>query len=149
MKRLLCMLGLLLTTFAASAEQPPNPVEASHAWARATAPGQTVGAAYMQLKSAADLTLVAVESPIAGSVAIHHMSMKNNVMEMHMMDSLELPANQTVKLEPGGMHLMLMDLKQPLKAGETVSLMLTLKDKSGKTLPLKLDVPVKRNADQD
>ncbi|MDR2876131.1 MAG: copper chaperone PCu(A)C [Methylobacillus sp.] len=144
MKQLLYALGLLLATTTTHAAPP---LEISHAWARATAPGQTVGAAYMELKSATDLTLVAAESTIAASVDIHTMSMKNGVMEMRMLKALELPANQTVKLEPGGMHLMLNDLKQPLKPGEIIPVTLTLKDKSGQTTTLKVDLPVKRSGD--
>lgn len=144
MKRILCTLSILLATLTAHANQP---VALSHAWARATAPGQAVGAAYMALKSVTNLTLVKVESPIADSVEIHKMAMKNGVMEMRMLETLELPAGKVVKLEPGGFHLMLFDLKKPLKAGENIPLMLSFKDKSGKTSMLKIELPVKRSAD--
>ena len=144
MKRAFGLLGMLLVTLTVHAGQQ---VELNHAWARATAPGQEVGAAYLELKSATDQTLVKVESPAAGSVEIHKMTMKNGVMEMRMLETLELPAGQTVKLEPGGFHFMLFDLKQPLKTGESVPLTLNLKDKAGKASTLKVDLPVKRSAD--
>jgi len=143
-KRILGVLGMAMVTLAAYAAQE---VELSRAWARTTAPGQEVGAAYLELKSANDLTLVKVESPVAGSVEIHKMTMKNGVMEMRMLETLELPAGQVVKLEPGGFHLMLFDLKQPLKTGESVPLTLNLKDKTGKASTLKVELPVKRSAD--
>jgi len=54
------------------------------------------------------------------------MRLENGVMEMRQLESLELPAKQTVKLEPGGLHIMLLDLKNPLKSGDKVPLRLTL-----------------------
>ena len=124
-----------------------DPVAISHAWARATAPGQEVGAAYLELKSSQDLTLTKVESPTADSVEIHKMSMNNGVMQMRMLGTLELPAGKAVKLEPGGFHLMLFDLKKPLKVGEKVALKLNFKDKAGKASTMQLELPVKRSAD--
>lgn len=131
---------------AASTSCAADSVAISHAWARATAPGQGVGAAYLELKSAVDLTLVKAESPAAGSVEIHKMSMKDGIMEMRMLETMELPAGEVVKLEPGGLHLMLFDLKKPLKMGESVQLTLYFKDKSGKGSSMKIDLPIKRNA---
>lgn len=115
----------------------------SNAWARATAPGQEVGAAYMNLKSDQTAKLISVKTPVADSVEIHEMSMKNGVMKMRMQDALDLPAGKVVKLEPGGFHLMLIDLKKPLKAGETIELSLSLKDSKGKLATQKISLPVK------
>ena len=136
-----------LLLMAAAVSCTAAPVAISHAWARATAPGQDVGAAYLELKSVADLTLTKAESPVAGSVEVHKMSMKNGVMEMRMQDTLQLPAGQTVKLEPGGLHLMLFGLKKPLKIGENVLMTLHFKDKSGKESSMKINLPIKRSAD--
>lgn len=124
-----------------------DPVVIDHAWARATAPGQEVGAAYMELKSSEDCILTKVETPVAGSVEIHKMSMKDGVMGMRMLEALDLPAGQTVKLEPGGFHLMLFDLKSPLKTGGSVPATLHFKTKNGKTLMLKTVLPILRNQD--
>lgn len=140
-------LFILWFSMAASISCAADSVAISHAWARATAPGQDVGAAYLELKSAVDLTLVKAESPAAGSVEIHKMSMKDGIMEMRMLETMELPAGEVVKLEPGGLHLMLFDLKKPLKVGESVQLKLNFKDKSGKGSSMKIDLPIKRNAD--
>lgn len=144
MMRTFCAWWLLLVTFAVHAGEP---VEVSRAWARATAPGQDTGAAYMELKSPSDLTLVKVETAAADAVEIHKMTMKNGVMEMRMLEALELPAGKVVKLEPGGFHLMLFDLKKPLKIGESVGTTLHFKDKAGKTSTMKVSLPVKRSAD--
>jgi copper(I)-binding protein len=141
-KRLFTLCFLMAASISCAADS----VAISHAWARATAPGQGVGAAYLELKSAVDLTLVKAESPAAGSVEIHKMSMKDGVMEMRMLETMELPAGEVVKLEPGGLHLMLFDLKKPLKMGESMQLTLYFKDKSGKGSSMKIDLPIKRNA---
>ena len=113
--RLFAYLMLLLVPLAGAAA---DSVSVSHAWARATAPGQEVGTAYLSLKSPVDTTLTAISSPAADSIEIHQMSMNKGVMEMRMMESLPLPAGQVVNLAPGGFHLMLFDLKKTLKAGE-------------------------------
>lgn len=104
----------------------------SDAWVRANSPGQKVGAAYMTLKSPQDSTLVFVESSAAGSVEIHSMTMNNGVMKMRMLDELTLKARKAEKLAPGGFHLMLFDLKKPLKAGEKATFTLCFKDKTNK-----------------
>jgi len=129
-----------LTPLASLADQQ---ITVSHSWARATMPGQEVGAAYMQLQSSTDATLTEVSSPAADSIEIHKMAMKDGVMEMRMMESLPLPAGKVVKLEPGGFHLMLFDLKRPLKAGESLSLSLKFKEKSGKSYTQQIQVPIK------
>lgn len=118
-------------------------VTVSDAWARATRPGQKVGAAYMTLQSPADTALVKVESPAAGTVEIHTMTMNDGVMKMRMLENLPLKANETVKLAPGGFHLMLFDLAKPLQAGETVQFTLHFKDSAGNTSSLQTDAPVR------
>lgn len=137
-----CMLAL-----AASSVQADDSVKVSNAWVRATAPGQDVGAAYMTLQSALDTSLVKVESPVAGTVEIHSMTMKNGVMQMRMLDTLPLSAGKPAKLEPGGFHLMLFDLKNPLKAGDKVAFTLhfkdSAKDNTGKTSTINISLPVK------
>lgn len=120
-----------------------DPIVVSDAWARATRPGQEVGAAYMTLKSKRDLTLIKVESTAAGVVEIHSMSMKDGVMEMRMLEALDLPAGKTVKLEPGGNHFMLFDLRKPLTEGSQVEFMLYLKEQGGSMQRMKISVPVR------
>jgi copper(I)-binding protein len=118
-------------------------VQISNAWARATAPGQEVGAAYMTLKSATTLQVTQAETKIAEAVEIHEMTMKDGVMKMRMMEILDLPAGKEVHLEPGGFHFMLFDLKEPLKAGSSFDLILNIKDAQGKTSKQTVKVPVK------
>lgn len=118
-------------------------VQISDAWVRASAPGQSVGAAYMTLTSPQDSTLVFVETSVADSAEIHSMSMDNGVMKMRMLQELPLKADTPEKLAPGGFHLMLMDLQKPLKAGETVNARLCFKDKTGKITDQNVTLPIK------
>ena len=118
-------------------------VQITDSWVRENAPGQSVGAAYMTLNSPQDSTLVYVETPAAGSVEIHSMTMENNVMEMRMLEELPLKAGKAEKLAPGGFHLMLFDLKAPLKAGETATFKLCFKDKTGEITHQNITLPVK------
>ena len=89
--------------------------------ARETAPGAKVGAGYLMIKnigSASD-TLIGGSAIFAGKVEIHTMRMENQVMKMQPLEGgLEIPPNTSVKLMPGGNHIMFMRLKNPLKAGE-------------------------------
>lgn len=103
-----------------------------HPWARAT-PGQSkTGAAYVTIAagSVAD-KLIAVSTPVAGKTELHTASNDNGVMKMRPVDAIALPAGQTVELKPGGFHMMMLDLKQPLKEGERFPLTLVF-EKAGK-----------------
>ena len=112
-------------------------------WVRENAPGQSVGAAYMTLNSPKDSTLVKVETPVAGTVEIHSMSMENNVMKMRMLKELPLKAGTPEKLAPGGFHLMLFDLKTPLKAGKNAVFRLSFKDNAGNITQQNVSMPIK------
>ncbi len=101
-------------------------VQVSDAWARATMPGQKVSAAYMTIRSDADAKLVGVSSAAVPRVELHEMRMDGEVMRMREVGSLVLPAGKPVKLEPGGYHIMLMNLDRAIAAGEAVPLTLTI-----------------------
>ncbi|MCM5569899.1 copper chaperone PCu(A)C [Burkholderiaceae bacterium FT117] len=89
-------------------------------WARATAPGAAVGGGFMLLENAGGADrLVGASSPVSESVELHTMSMENNVMRMREVQAIDLPAGQRVELRPGGLHIMFINLKAPLKAGDT------------------------------
>jgi len=121
-------------------------ISISNAWARATAPGQKVAAAYMDLNSKEGATLVKAETSVAGIVEIHSMTMKNDVMKMRMLNELALPAGQTVNLAPGGYHLMLFDLQQSLDAGQSAEFKLHFKTKAGDIKIMTVNLPVKPRA---
>jgi hypothetical protein len=111
-------------------------------WVRGTVRGQKATGAFMQLTATESASLVSVESPVAGSVQIHEMKLENDVMQMRAIPRLDLPAGKAVELKPGGYHMMLMDLKQPLKKGEAVPIRLRFeaKDKTFKTIEIKAQV---------
>jgi copper(I)-binding protein len=91
----------------------------SDAWARATAPGADMGAAYLTLAGGAKAdTLKAVSTKRAASVEMHTVEQRDGVMKMRQLDAVEVPAGTLVQFAPGGMHLMLIGLKSPLVAGE-------------------------------
>jgi copper(I)-binding protein len=113
----LLMLGPLI---ARGHEYHAGTLYIDHPHARPTPPGARAGAAYLSVanKGGAPDRLLRASSPRAASVELHSMSMDGNVMRMRAVPAVALPAGATVKLEPGGLHLMLTGLKQPLKAGE-------------------------------
>jgi len=118
--------ALIFTAIGALAMQSAGAanVIVSNAWARATMPGQPVSAAYMQIKSDADAKLIGVSSPAVPRVEVHEMKMEGDVMIMREVKAIDLPKGKTVALEPGGFHIMLMNLKQPIVAGEVIPLTL-------------------------
>jgi len=113
------------------------------AWVRGTVPEQKASGAFMQITSAQGGKLVSVSSPVAAVAEVHEMAMEGNTMRMRAVDSLDLPAGQMVELKPGGYHVMLMDLKQQLKAGDTVPLSLVVEGKDGKRATLEVKAPVR------
>lgn len=114
-------------------------IRAEQPWARATAPQQKVGGAYVTLTSTAGDRLVGVSSPVAGRAGLHQMQMDGTIMRMRELpEGLALPAGQAVALAPGGYHIMLMDLKQPLVAGQVIPVQLRFQHAP----PLDLEVKV-------
>jgi len=107
-------------------EAPAQPVTVKDAWVRAPAPGQKVAGAYMELVSRTNLELTAVASPAAARAELHSASVEEGVMRMRPVARIELPSGKAVKLAPGGLHIMLIDVKQPLKPGDKVPLTLTV-----------------------
>ena len=101
-------------------------ISVTDAWARATMPGQKVSGAYMQITSDADARLVGASSPAVPRVEVHEMKMDGDVMRMREVKAVDLPKGKTVALEPGGFHIMLMNLAKPIAAGETIPLTLVI-----------------------
>ncbi|WP_316184946.1 MULTISPECIES: copper chaperone PCu(A)C [unclassified Bradyrhizobium] len=124
-----------------AAEVKAGDLVISQAWSRATPGGAKIGGGYLTIenKGSAPDRLVAVSGDIAGKVEIHEMAVTNGVMTMRPLDQgLTIEPGKTVALAPGGYHLMLMELKKPLKQGDTVPLTLQF-EKAGK-VAVTLDV---------
>lgn len=135
MKKLALILSLL--AFGAQAQ-----TTATDPWVRGTVATQKATGMFVQLTSAQGGKLVAGSSPVAGRVEIHEMAVVDGVMRMREISALELPAGKAVELKPGSYHLMLMDLKQPMKAGDIVPVTLVIEgtDKKRETVELKASV---------
>lgn len=133
-------LGLAL--FGLAATVAAQPVQVEKAWTRATVPGQQGGGAFMTLTASEDLQLVGGSTPLAEVTEIHEMVMDGDVMRMRALDTLALPAGQAVELKPGGLHVMFMQLKQPLTEGMQVPLTLQLRNSQGQASELSVQVPV-------
>ena len=117
-------------------------VDVKDAWVRSTVPGQMGTGAFMKITAKTGMQLVGVSSPVAGVVEVHEMKMDKDIMRMRAMPVLDLPMGKTIELKPGGYHVMLMDLRQPLIRDSKVSLTLMLKDAKGVQTRMELTVPV-------
>jgi copper(I)-binding protein len=126
--------------FAASAHAQ---VTVKDPWVRATVPAGKATGAFMQIQSQQDARLVEVRSPVAGVVEIHQMAMDNGMMKMGAVDGIDLPAGKPVALASGGYHVMLMQLKQQVKEGDTVPLTLVVQKKDRKLETIEVKAPVK------
>lgn len=107
-------------------------IEVGHPWAPATTTGAklTSSAAYMRLTDQGTKPdeLISASSPVARKVALHVFDVENGVYGMHPVKAMEVtPGGAATVLRPGGAHVMLEQLKQPLKVGETFPLTLTFK----------------------
>jgi periplasmic copper chaperone A len=128
------VLALLSAGAVHAAEVKAGDLVISDSWSRATPGGAQVAGGYLTIAnngSTAD-RLVAGTADVAGKVEIHEMAMDNGVMKMRPLDKgLAIEPGKTVKLAPGGYHVMLMDLKGPLKEGDRVAVTLEF-EKAGK-----------------
>jgi len=140
MKRVVAVLACTIFGIAAALAQTSSPISVEQAWARATPLGARTGAVYMTLvnHSPTDDQLVGASTPVASLAQVHEMSMADGVMKMRHIASLELKPGATVALMPGGYHLMLIDLKRPLKEGETFPLTLTFAKSSPRQIEVKV-----------
>ncbi|MDI1266649.1 MAG: copper chaperone PCu(A)C [bacterium] len=132
---------LALAGPASAGDAKVGDVVITEAWSRATPGGAKIAGGYLTIenKGSAPDRLVRGSSDVAGKFEIHEMAMNNGVMTMRPLDKgLAIEPGKTVKLAPGGYHLMLMDLKSPLKQGDKVPLTLEF-EKAGK-VTVALDV---------
>jgi periplasmic copper chaperone A len=143
--RRLLGIALLVIPFATPAcaeEIKAGDLVISQAWSRATPGGAKIGGGYLTIenKGTAPDRLIRCSGDIAGKIEPHEMAMKNGVMTMRPLDNgLAIEPGKTVKLTPGGFHLMMFDLKSPLKQGDKVPVTLEF-EKAGKvTISLEVE----------
>ncbi|HSO84788.1 copper chaperone PCu(A)C [Thiocapsa sp.] len=120
-------------------------------YARAVPPGQANSAVFMSLENQTgeNQALVGAESVVSEVVELHTHVEEDGMMRMRRIEKIEIPAGETVTLKPGGLHVMLIGLKQPLEPGDTVDLALTFED--GSRIPVqapvrRIEVPMQRTA---
>jgi periplasmic copper chaperone A len=122
-------------------------IEVKNAWVRTAVPGQTATGAFMTITHKDGARLVRGVSPVAGVTEIHEMKMEGDVMKMRALpQGVELPAGRAVDLVPGGYHIMLMDLKNPLPKDAVVPITLWFKDAKGVESQMELKLPVAARA---
>jgi hypothetical protein len=136
--RLAFAAALLLASAGALAQ-----VTVKDAWVRATVPAQKTSGAFLTLISQRDAQIVAVRSPVAATVEMHQMDMRSTTMNMRAVDAIALPAGKTVDFGEAGYHVMLMELRRQLKAGETVPLELLVEEKNKKRLTVTVQAKVR------
>ncbi len=140
MKKILLSLVLFLSLVHFSYAEAE--VFITDAWVREVPPVATVSAAYLTIENKGDMAdkLMAISSDAAENVEIHMSSVdENGLAKMEMIKILELPSGEKVELKPGGMHFMLIGLKEPLVRKESVNLILSFE----KAKEINIQVPIK------
>jgi hypothetical protein len=113
-----------------AAEYRAGDLVVTRPWSRPTPPVATVGAVYFSMANVGRTAdrLIAISTPIARKVEIHEDRNVQGTVQMRAVDSVECPPGVTVKAEPGGLHVMLLDLVRPLVAGMEFPLSLRFRD---------------------
>lgn len=137
MKKLWVMAGLLALAPLVRAE-----VKVSEGWARASMPGQAVGGVFFKISSSKGGIVRSARCECAASVQLHKTEESQGMARMVEQTAVSLPAGQTVEFRPGGLHIMLIGLKAPLKEGQNLTLQLTVEE-DGKTQQVALPVSVR------
>ena len=117
-------------------------IDIGHPYARATVAGQPAGGGYLTLQNAgADDRLLSASADVAKSVELHSMSMEGDVMKMRQVEAIDLPKGKLVELKPGGLHIMFIGLKAPLKAGDSFPMTLKFEKAGEVTVEMKVEAP--------
>lgn len=128
MKRILfaTLFSLSISTSAMACE-----LEIGHAWAKPTLAGKNMSAAFFDATNTSDKDCTITATFMQGvNTEIHDMIEENGVFKMRKQEAVTVPAGKTLQLKPGGMHVMLMDVEQPLKEGDMAMLTLQYADDS-------------------
>jgi len=137
--RKLTWMALFLVALAGCGQDTPDELTIEDGYIRVPSPGASMAAAYFTLQGPAADRLISAEIEGVGITELHTVHRdENGVMRMRPVEGYDLPAGGTVVLEPGGNHLMLMGITQPLEAGDTRTV--TLRFESGAETVVELDV---------
>ena len=135
--RFLAFAGVFVAASAVLAQT--NQLEVSNAWARATPAKAENGAAYVTIVSPTPDRLLSASSPVAKKAELHTMEMAGMVMKMRPIAGLDIPAGQPVALKPGGEHIMLIGLQQPLREGQSFTLTLNFEKAGARTVSVAVE----------
>jgi copper(I)-binding protein len=135
--KILAFAAGLVITGAALAQ--PTQLEIDNAWAGATPGRAENGAAYVTITSPTADRLVSASTPVAKKAELHTMSMQGMVMKMRPISGVDIPAGQPVSLKPGGEHIMLMGLNQPLREGQSFPLILDFERAGPRTVTVTVE----------
>ncbi len=108
-------------------------IKIKNAWIASTQESDDMSVAYMSLFSDEDLILTSITSPTIKTIEMHNTILEKGIMKMRMAHEIKIDHDKTFEFKSGGSHLMLMDFKGPLKAGEKVKLTLHFKDKKNQS----------------
>ena len=135
------MKSLIPAILLASSLSQAADLEISEARARAVPPTANISAAFMDVHNNAStpVAIVNAESSVAQSVELHSNSLTNGKMQMRRIEQIDLPAKETTQLQPGGLHIMLIGLNQPLVEGSTIDLSIQLSDGTTEALELPVE----------
>jgi copper(I)-binding protein len=136
---ILLVIALLISTEILAA---PN-VEIENAWVASAEASDDMSVAFMSLFSHEDLIMTSVTSPKIKTIEMHNTILEKGIMKMRMTHEIKIDHGKTFEFKSGGSHLMLMDFKGPLKAGQKVKLTLHFKDKKNQSFNKSIDAVIK------
>lgn len=127
-------------------QQAAEALTVSSAWSRAMPPSVPTGAAYFKLNNAGEQQerLIGAQTPRAGKTELHTHVHEGDIMRMEQIDSVEIPAGGQAEFKPGGNHVMMFELKEPLVAGDSFPLTLIFEHAGEVTV----DVMIQEDAPQ-
>lgn len=139
LKFTLFIIALLISTDILAAPD----IRIENAWIGSTDKGDDMSVAYMSLLSNEDVILTSVTSPRIKTIEMHNTITEKGIMKMRMTNEIKIEYGKTFEFKSGGSHLMLMDFKDPLKAGQKVKLILHFKDKENHSFDKSIDALIK------
>lgn len=131
-KILKCFLFFIVFLITTEIYAAPD-IKIKNAWIASTQESDDMSVAYMSLFSNQDLILTSITSPTIKTIEMHNTILEKGIMKMRMAHEIKIDHDKTFEFKSGGSHLMLMDFKGPLKAGEKVKLTLHFKDKKNQS----------------
>ncbi len=113
-----------------STSQGNGKIMIENPWVKGASASQKMSVGYMTLENTSSKSdkLLSVESEVCEVVELHKMTHENDMMKMGRVNAIEVPANGSAKLKQGGLHLMLIRLKKPLKSGDQIELILNFEN---------------------